>query len=524
MQDYTVSINYEVTPSKISFSPKFNAVVAFIDRHVLQGRGDQIALKTEHADISYDELLANVNRFGNALKDLGLKKGDRVLMVVVDEPQFFYTFWGAIKAGLVPIPVNTMLKAHEYKYLIDDSDCTAVIYSAPPSEQVLGGLSEASANPSAISTGDDGLSGRARTSADQLAPEAATATDECFWLYSSGSTGNPKGVIHAHRDMVITSERYGQVIAGIQQSDTVYCASKLFFSYGFGGGMTFPLWAGATIILISEKTTPELTFSVIERFRPDVFFGVPTLYGQQLHAADRNQPDMSSIRIALSAGEALPAHVFEKVRENFGFTILDGIGSTEVLHVFICNRIDDVRPGTTGKPVAGYEVKILDDAGQEIEPGDIGILWVKGESNASQYWNNPEKTTQTMVGEWLNTGDMYYVDDDGYYVNAGRNDDMLKVGGMWCSPIEIEAHLLRHPGVREVAVVGRRDDDNMIKPEAFIVPKEANVDEGKLTMDLTQFSKEGLAGYKYPRWFSFIDEIPKTTSGKIQRYKLRADT
>jgi len=322
--------------------------------------------------------------------------------------------------------------------------------------------------------------------------------------------------------MVITSERYGRGIAGIREDDTVYCASKLFFSYGFGGGMTFPLWAGSTIVVIPEKTTPELTFSVIGKFRPTVFFGVPTLYGQQLHAAEQAKPDMSSIRIALSAGEALPAHIYEQAKKNFGFTILDGIGSTEVLHIFISNRVGDVRPGTSGTPVPGYEVKIVDGEGKAVDPGQIGTLWVKGESNASMYWNNPEKTAQTMIGPWLNTGDMYYVDEDGYYVNAGRGDDMLKVGGMWCSPIEIEAHLLRHPRVREVAVVGRRDADDMMKPEAFVVLKDSSANAEETTTELVEFCKEGLARFKYPRWFNYIDELPKTTSGKIQRFKLRS--
>lgn len=523
MQDHTVNIDRSVTPSVISFSPIFNVATAFIDRHLDEGRGDRIAIRTDREEVSYQALYENVNRYGNALKALGLNEGDRILMAVFDEPAFFYTFWGAIKAGFVPIPVNTILKAPEYRFLIENSECHAVVYSADLEGQFKEAVTGEMAGLHVLSTGEGGLAGLAADQPAELSPARTGPETECFWLYSSGSTGAPKGVVHAHKDMVITSERYGQGIAGIRPEDTVYCVGKLFFSYGFGGGMTFPLWAGATTVLVREKTTPELVFSVVDRFRPDVFFGVPTLYGQMLHAAPMFNPDMSSIRIALSAGEALPAHVFEKVQENFGFIILDGIGSSEVLHIFISNRADDIRPGTSGKPVAGYEVKIVDENKEEIEPGEIGTLWVKGESIATRYWNNPEKTARTMLGEWLNTGDMYYVDSDGYYVNAGRDDDMLKVGGMWCSPIEIEAHLLRHPNVREVAVVGRKDEDSMIKPEAFVVLKEANDPDEKIAEDMKQFCKKGLAGYKYPRWFNFVEDLPKTTTGKIQRFRLRGD-
>jgi benzoate-CoA ligase family protein len=347
---------------------------------------------------------------------------------------------------------------------------------------------------------------------------------DCFWLYSSGSTGNPKGVVHVHRDMVVTSERYGRRIAGLVADDVVFCASKLFFSFGFGGGMTFPLWVGATIVLLPERTTAALAIDCLENSRATVFFGVPTLYGQMVHALEQTPRKLSSLRRCLSAGEALPAPIFNRWKELTGVPILDGIGSTEVLHIFVSNRIDDIRPGTSGRPVPGYEVKIIDESGQPAKDGDVGTLWVKGESNARCYWNNPEKTASTMVGEWLNTGDMYYVDADGYYVNAGRGDDMLKVGAMWCSPIEIESKLLEHPKVREAAVVGRADEKALIKPAAYLVLTDPKDENNETVAELQKFCKQHLAGFKYPRWFHFVSELPKTATGKIQRFKLRQST
>jgi benzoate-CoA ligase family protein len=355
----------------------------------------------------------------------------------------------------------------------------------------------------------------------ELAAAPTRPDEDCFWLYSSGSTGKPKGVVHVHRAMVVTSQRYGIGILGIEPNDVVFCVSKLFFSYGFGGGMTFPLWAGATTVLCEERPSAEMGFQMIEKYRPTVYFAVPTLYAQQVHALEATPRDLSSIRLAVSAGEALPALVFHRFRDKTGIAILDGIGSTEVLHIFVSNRHSDIKPGTSGRPVPGYEAKIIDETGNPVTRGEVGTLMVKGESNARCYWNNPAKTAQTMRGEWLNTGDMYYVDEQGYYVNAGRGDDMLKVGGMWCSPLEIEGKLLAHPKVREAAVVGRADDDGLIKAAAYVVPKEAAHACEATVEELRQFCKAELAGYKYPRWFHFVDELPKTVTGKIQRFKLR---
>lgn len=519
-EEHKVIIDNSESPAAIRFPPVFNVAVSFIDRHVAEGRSDVIALRSAHGDVSYGQLAENVARCGNALKSLGIGRGERILMAVKDSPTFFYVFWGAIKAGFVPVVVNTLLKAPDYRHLIEDSACVGVIYSSELADEVIKAASTASPRPvHVLST--DAVATLMETAAESLVPAPTRSDEDCFWLYSSGSTGKPKGVVHVHRDMVITSVRYGIGTIGIEQKDTVFCVSKLFFSFGFGGGMTFPLWAGATIALSEELPSAEMAFKMIEKYRPTVYFCVPTLYGQQLHALETSSRDLSSIRVAASAGEALPAPIFHKWQERTGIAILDGIGSTEVLHVFVCNRHGDIKPGSSGRPVPGYEVKVVDEAGNPVGPGEIGILMVKGQSNARCYWNNPEKTAQTMCGEWLNTGDMYTYDEQGYYTNAGRGDDMLKVGAMWCSPVEIESKLLEHPKVREAAVVGRADADGLLKPAAYIVPKNAGDACEETVEELKKFCKSNLAGYKYPRWFTFVEQLPKTVTGKIQRFKLR---
>ena len=515
-------------PSGISFSaahsvslpPRFNVAVPFIDRHVGEGRGAKAAIRTAQETVSYAELAERVNRSGNALLASGLAPGDRLLMVVKDCPAFFYLFWGAIKAGIVPVPPNTLLRAPDYAYMVEDSGCGLVVYSSEFTVEIAPALKQLGAKAPKSMTVEAFLEEMAKAS-PALEPRLAAPDEDCFWLYSSGSTGRPKGAVHAQRDMVVTSELYGVRVLGIGENDVSYSAAKLFFAYGLGNGMTFPLWAGGTAILDDRRPTPDTTFSNIETFRPTIYYGVPTLYAAQLAALETGKRDLSSLRACVSAGEALPADMFRRWKEQTGTTILDGIGSTEALHIFIGNRLDDHRPGTSGKPVPGYEARILDENGDPVAKGESGRLWIKAESAARYYWNKPEKTAETMVNGWLNTGDTYREDEDGYFIYEGRSDDMLKVGGIWCSPVEIENCLVGHPAVLEAAVIGQADEQALIKPKAIVVLKQPGDAGVALTDALMAHCKQTLAPYKYPRWIEFVAELPKTATGKIQRFKLR---
>lgn len=481
----------------------------------------KIAIRTIDEEWSYKKLSDSVNRYGNYFLSLGMKPGDRMMMVVRDCPDFIAMFFGAIKAGIIPAPVNTLLRIEDYSYLIGDSECTCFIYSKRFSDVLNPALLAASHAPVHVIVAEE-LANSAKIGSVFLESARTTHMDDCFWLYSSGSTGNPKGVVHPHRSMVCTSERFSNNTAGLRENDIVFSVSKLFHSYGFGNAMTFPLWVGATIVLSDQKVTPAMSFDMISSFRPTVFFGVPTLYAQQLRVMETENPDLTSLRLCISAGEALPGDVSRRWKQQTGTLIIDGLGSTENLHIFISNRPDDYRFGTSGKPVSGYEIKLVDEGGDEIiQPGIIGTVWVRGESAARLYWNNPEKTSETMRGEWLNTGDMYFYDIDGYYHNAGRGDDMMKVGGLWCSPFEIEARLIEHPKVLEAAVVGHSDNDGLMKPAAYVVLNNSGDSGGDIEETLVEHCCDGLAHYKYPRWFYFVEDLPKTATGKIQRFRLR---
>jgi benzoate-CoA ligase family protein len=521
-----VEVDRSRSPSAIHFAPGFNAAVPFIDRHVAEGRGDKVAIRSAAGDVTYAELAASVNRCGNALRGLGVGRGERVLMVVKDCPEFFFVFWGAIKAGLVPVALNTLLRSSDYQFMIGDSGCAAVVYSPEYAAEIEPALAAARPGPrAALRVVGDGRSLRsllAEASPElQAAPAAATAP--CFWAYSSGSTGRPKGVVHRHRDPVANSQFLGQDLIGVREDDVVFSAAKLFFTYGMANAMTFPLWVGATTVLLDARPTASNTLELIERSRPTIYFGVPTLYAAQLQLLETARPDLSSLRLCYSAGEPLPADVFRRWKDRTGLTILDGIGSTEALGPFISNRPGDARPGASGKPVPGWEVRVMTATGVEAGTGERGRLQVRGLSTAAYYWNNPEKTAQTMLRDgWLETGDTLFRDEDGYYHHCGRNDDMLKVGGIWCSPIEIEGRLIEHPKVLEVAVVGKPDPSGLVKPEAWVVLRDGAEPSETLSAELMAHCKSHLAPYKFPRRIHFVQELPKTATGKIQRYRLRA--
>ncbi len=512
------------TDAELGLGPEFNVVVPFIDRHLHEGRAAKIAIRTAKAEISYGELLANVNRCGNALLALGLARGERMLMIVKDCPEFFYLFWGAIKAGIVPVPLNTLLRTSDYQYMIEDSQCAAVFWSPEFASEVSPAIAAARPAPKLAMPveGGDCLIARLGAASEKLTAVPSGPEAECFWLYSSGSTGRPKGAVHRHRDMVVTSQFYGVDTLGAREEDIFFSAAKLFFAYGLGNGMTFPLWVGGTSVLLEARPTPISTFDVIAKFRPTLYFGVPTLYAAQLQALDKQQPaDFSSVRMCVSAGEALPADVFNRWKAKTGTLILDGLGSTEALHIFLSNRADDFKPGASGRVVKGYDARIVDESGQEVGPNTMGRLHVKGASNAAYYWNNPARTKSTMLGDWLDTGDTYYRDAEGTFYYCGRNDDMLKIGGIWCSPFEIESALALHPKVIEVAVVGRADESGLIKPEACIVLDKGCEPSPQLEEELVRHCKDKLAPYKFPRGFRFVEELPKTATGKVQRFKLK---
>ncbi|NCF11277.1 MAG: benzoate-CoA ligase family protein [Gammaproteobacteria bacterium] len=525
MQDHTIRIMSEADAAHIEFAPTFNVAVPFIDRHLGEGRGAKVAIReTPGREVTYAELAERVDRCGNALLELGLGRGERVLMMVKDCAEFYFLFWGAIKAGIVPVPLNTLLRAKDYAFMIEDSGCSGVVYSPEFAAEVEPALEASPHKPAhVLRTEGDGttLVGLIDAAAAGLEAAPTAATDDCFWLYSSGTTGTPKGAVHLHRDMVVTSQFYGVETLGVREDDVCFSAAKLFFAYGLGNGMTFPLWAGATAVLFPARPMPDNTLEIIGTFKPTLYFGVPTLYAAQLAWLDSHAADFASVRYCISAGEALPADIFRRWKEQTGTVILDGIGSTEALHIFISNTADDHKPGTSGRMVTGYQSRIVDENGNQVTPGDSGQLMIKGDSAAKYYWNNPGKTAQTMVNGWLNTGDTYLQDDNGYFVYCGRNDDMLKVGGIWCSPFEIEAKLIEHPKVLEAAVVGHEDDHGLVKPEAYVVLNTPDEAGEALEKELLEHCKGGLAPYKYPRWFRFVDELPKTATGKIQRFRLR---
>lgn len=518
-----------ISAADLGVPQAFNASTWFIDRHLDEGRGESVAIECGDERVTYAQLAERVNRCGSALQGLGVRPEERVLLLLADEPAFAYAFFGAIKIGAVAVPVNTLLKEHDYRYLIEDTRAVVLIVSAallPAIERLItsniGRLRHVIVAGAGAAAGTMGFADCLASGSPTLQAEATCRDDEAFWLYSSGSTGTPKGCVHLHHDMRICAELFGRGILGITESDRTFSVAKLFFAYGLGNALYFPLAVGATTILWPGPPTPANVYEIIERHRPTLFYSVPTGYGMLLACKREGVDfDLSSLRIAVSAGEALPPALFDRFKQRFGLEIIDGIGSTEALHMFISNRPGAVRAGSSGQLVAGYEAAILDSTRQPVDVGEIGNLWIKGDSVCASYWNKHEQTKETIEGGWLRTGDKYTQDVDGYFWYAGRSDDMLKVGGQWVSPVEVENALLQHPDVQECGVVGREDHDALVKPMAFVVLRPGVEGSATRGMELEQFVRAKLADYKRPRWVAFLPELPKTATGKIQRFKLR---
>jgi len=522
--------DHRASPPRIEIPRDYNAAHDLIERNLAAGRAGKIAYIDDQGSYTYGELAERVNRCANALTSLGVRPEERVLVCHLDTIDFPAVFLGAIKAGIVPIAANTLLMTHDYDYMLRDSRARALIVS----EQLLPAIAPVLprhpqlrhvivSGPTAEGAGaTHSLAALIAKASSHFSPAETTCDDACFWLYSSGSTGAPKGTVHAHSSLIHTAELYAQPVLGIREDDVVFSAAKLFFAYGLGNALTFPMSVGATTILMAERATPPAVIARLTRHQPTIFYGVPTLFAALLANPELPKRGELRLRICTSAGEALPADIGRRWTERFGVEILDGLGSTEMLHIFLSNRPGHVRYGSTGVPVPGYELRIVGDDSQPVGQGEVGELQINGPTAAIAYWNNREKSRTTFQGVWTRSGDKYSIDADGHYVYAGRSDDMLKVGGIYVSPIEVEAALITHPAVLEAAVIGRADDEQLVKPQAYVVLKRGLAPSPALAEELRQHVKSHLAPYKYPRWIDFIDELPKTATGKIQRFKLRA--
>lgn len=508
--------------------PFYNAAEDLLDGNLAKGRGDRIAIIDRDGRHSYADLSGRSRCFAAVLEGLGIRMDERIALCLLDTADFPVAFLGAIRAGVVPVALNTLLTTDDYAYMLADSRATALVVS----EELLPKLAPLlDGHPfikhvivSGKAAGDQqSLSHLLDTTAptDSIAP--TRADDMCFWLYTSGSTGRPKGAVHLHAHMARTAELYAKPVLGISRDDVCFSAAKLFFAYGLGNGLSFPFSVGATVILHDGRPTPEAVSAHLRDRQPSLFFGVPTLYGMLLASDDLPRPDELALRLCVSAGEALPAQLLHRWKERTGTDILDGIGSTEMLHIFVSNRPGDIKPDSSGKPVPGYRVRLLDEEGRPVKTGEIGELQIAGPTSAVMYWNQRERSRDTFLGDWTRSGDKFYETEDGYYMYCGRTDDMLKVGGIYVSPFEVEGALVTHELVVEAAVVGREDHDQLIKPMAFVVLREGMEASPALAEGMIDYVKEKLAAYKAPRWIEFRDSLPKTATGKIRRFKLREE-
>ncbi len=505
-----------------------NAAHYFVDRHLQEERGDKPAFVESGGDgrtLTYGELSGLSARMADFYQSHGVRHEERAAMITFDTIDYPVLFWGSLKAGIVPVLVNTLLSADGYRFILEDSRARILFISAPLFDLVRDFLDElpqlehvfiVNGEVAGLPAFDLTLKGHETSEPFDVSPD-----DTAFWLYSSGSTGTPKGVCHLHSNLQATADTYGEQVLGIRQDDVTFSAAKLFFAYGLGNGMTFPMAVGATAILFAGRPTPDTVLAVIAEARPTLYFGVPTLYAALLDTLKGSKPPgVDRLRLCVSAGEALPANIGEQWHNLFGVDILDGIGSTEMLHIFLSNQPGKVAYGTSGVAVPGYQLRLVDENGVDIDDGQIGELLVNGPSSAEKYWNQRQKSRDTFEGNWTHTGDKYHRREDGNYVYDGRTDDMFKVSGIWLSPFEVEQALASHPDVLEAAVVAKADDNDLIKPKAYVVLNSgANADE--VAGELKDFVKDKIGKWKYPRWIDIVDDLPKTATGKVQRFKLR---
>jgi 4-hydroxybenzoate-CoA ligase len=510
-----------------------NAVDWFVDRHSRDGQGARVAFRDPWRSMTYAALETATRQFAGALQGGGIGRERRLVLLMQDTVDFPVAFWGALRAGVVPVPVNTLLIPDIVAYILEDSRAEAVVISAALTAALAATLLKARLKQVIVSSPDqsahtapppgwmpfpDFLAG-----GDPATPTAPASPDEvAFWLYSSGSTGAPKGVRHVHSSLRSTADTYGAKVLGIGSNDVMFSAAKAFHAYGLGNSLTFPQSVGATTVFLPDRPTPDAVLETMRTYNPTLFGGVPTLYAGLL-ANPYIRPGAGSqrLRCCISAGEALPADIGHRWKSLVGVDILDGIGSTEMLHIFISNRPDDIRYGSSGKPVPGYEARLVDEHDRPVPHGEAGELVVRGDSAADGYWNQRVKSRRTFQGEWTYTGDTYTRDAEGYFRFQGRSDEMLKVGGIWVSPFEVEEALISHPAVLEAAVIGRADRDGLIKPKAFVILQQTASQADTLIIELQTHVKQRIGVWKYPRWIEFVDTLPKTATGKIQRFRLR---
>jgi benzoate-CoA ligase family protein len=507
---------------------QFNAAAFFVDRHLTDGNGGRRAFRFRGENVTYARLAERANRAGNAWRGLGVEIENRVVLILRDSPDLAAAFWGALKIGAVAVPLNPALSAEEYRFLLGDGRAKLVVVEDDVADRVLAARAHCPFLRHVVTTGKarDGalaLGDLLEAASADLAVAPTQGEDVAYWGYTSGSTGRPKAAVHPHADFLYAADRVGVGVFGIGAGDLVFSASKIHFAFGLGNSLYFPARVGGAALLVPDRVDAEGAFEIIARERPTVFFAVATLYARMLHVPDAaSRYDLSSLRLCVSSGEALPPAVFHAWRERFGLELVDVLGSTEALHDFIANRPGHARAGSAGQVIPGFEVRLVDERGVPVIPGSVGHLWIKGDTTAPCYWNRREQTRRTMQGEWLRTGDMLFVDTDGYYYFCGRADDMLRVGGMWVSPAEVEAALVEHPAVVEAGVVGRHDADGLVRAHAFVVLAAGVSGTQALEGELREHVRKRLAGYKAPRWVEFVPELPKTPTGKIQRFRLRS--